>query len=307
MLAAECRLKIGSDERTKGINVGIRADKGNVSVTYLPQQSKNATAIPDVLKALDGLKSLVCTVATTNILLIGEQFNPEEPYFNNLIEISNKWNAAIEIVRMADENEKPVEESTAVPVPEMMETRKEIGGILEDTETQNVCFNDQECGVYESMDKLIQIGHAGGSRTIYGGINGLLKTISQKDQYSLVAVGDVFLSKGAARQRMKREILSTLKDKFRVPVIGTEDLKARYLFGPKQLTSMIGFAVLSGLLYIIMFTFEDPFLSFVSKGHFGGSLHDKVAAALAVAISIPFVAFIIGGFYSNLLKLIKME
>ncbi|MBU3914522.1 hypothetical protein KKA14_03225, partial [bacterium] len=151
------------------------------------------------------------------------------------------------------------------------------------------------------------VGHAGGSRTIYGGGNSLLKALTKTDQYSLVAIGDVFSSKGAASQRIKREMLGKLKDKFRVPVIGTEDLKAKYLFGPKQLINMVGFAVIFALIYLIGFTFQEPILTFISKGHFGGTFYEKAIAAIAVFISVPIVAFSIGGFYSNLLKLLKME
>jgi len=306
LLAANCRLAIGSDDHCKNVNVGIQADKGNVSVTYMPRQSNEAKAIPDVLKSIAGIKSLVCTVATTNLLYMAEKFDPNDDHFFNLTEIAKKWNAAIEIVRIADEDEKPAEDLLEPQQPGITSNNGETGGILDDSDSQ-IVSTDQGFGISETVDKLIQIGHAGGSRTIYGGVDALLKSISKTEQYSLVAIGDVFSSKGGASQRMKREMLGKLKDKFRVPVIGTEDLKAKYLFGPKQLFNMIGFAGLFALIYLIGFRFQEPIMTFISKGQFGGSLTEKSFAALVVFLCIPVVAFSIGGFYGNLLKWLKVE
>ena len=306
LLAANCRLAIGSDDRSRSVNVGIQADKGNVSVTYMPRQSKEAKTIPDVLKSIKGIKSLVCTVATTNVLYLAEKFNPDDDHFLNLIEIAEKWNAAIEIVRIADKDEKPTEAPLENKQQVLRANQGETGGILEDSESP-IPSAEPGVGISETVDKLIQVGHSGGARTIYGGTDALLRSLSKTEQYSLVAIGDVFSSKGAAAQRMKREMLGKLKDKFRVPVIGTEDLKAKYLFGPKQLFNMIGFAVLFALIYLIAFNFQEPILTFISKGQFGGTVYDKAFSALAVVVCVPIVAFSIGGFFSNFLKLLKVE
>jgi cytidylate kinase len=307
LLSVHCRLAIGSDERTRNVKAGIHVEKGNVSVTYMPRQSMEAKAVPEVLESMDGVKSLICTVATTNILCIGERFEPDAEYLGSLIEISKKWNAAIEIIRLAGEDEKSGDESSIPSKADAVVTNGKNGGILEDSDIHAVYSNDQDHGVYDTMDKLIQVGHAGGSRTIYGQTDGLLDAIPKTEQYSLIAVGDVFLSKGAARQRLKREMISELKDKFHIPVVGAEDLKSRYLFGLEQFLSLIGFAVLSALIYFGLFAFEEPIVTFVSKGHFGGGFHQKAAASFAVVVCIPIVAYIIGGFYSNLLKLLKIE
>ena len=302
LLAANCRLAIGSDERSRSVNVGIQANKGNVSVTYMPRQANDAKMIPDVLKSVEGIKSLVCTVATTNVLYLAEKFDPNDDHFLNLIEIAAKWNAAIEIVRIAGENETPAE----IQQSDLTAATAKTGGILDDSSSE-ISSDQQGFGITQTMDKLIQVGHAGGSRTIYGGTDSIIKALTKTEQYSLVAVGDVFSAKGAASQRIKRDMVSKLKEKFRVPVIGTEDLKAKYLFGPKQLFSMIGFAIISLLIYWIVLTFQEPILIFISKGNFGGSIYERAFAALAILISIPIVAFSIGGFYGNFLKLLKVE
>ena len=306
LLAANCRLAIGFNEHSKNVNVGIQADRGNVSVTYMPRQTEEAKAIPDVLKSIEGIKSLVCTVATTNVLYLAEKFNPQDDHFLTLVEIAKKWNAAIEIVRIADKDEKPAEAPLESLQSGILSSNSETGGILDDSDNPPAS-DEHGYGITETLDKLIQAGHAGGSRTIYGGADALMRSLPKTEQYSLVAIGDMFSSKGVAAQRLKRDMLSKLKEKFRVPVIGMEELKARYLFGPKQLLNMIGFAVLFALIYLIVFSFQEPILTFISKGQFGGTLYEKAFAALGVLISIPFVAFSIGGFFGNLLKLLKVE
>ena len=128
-----------------------------------------------------------------------------------------------------------------------------------------------------------------------------------KENYSLVVVGDVFASKGGARQRMKRDFLGILSDHFRVPVLGMEELKARYLFGRKQLIDLLVFVAVSVVIYTVVFRFQEPILTFLSKGHFDEKLGPRIAASLAVALFTPIVALSMGGAYKNLLKLIKME
>jgi len=157
------------------------------------------------------------------------------------------------------------------------------------------------------MNKLIQVGRAGLSRNAYGGFKGLITDISKNREYSMIVVGDVFSTKGGAKQRLKREAISLLIEKFRIPVMAAEDLKSEYLFGKKQFFSLIGFGALSALMYLVVFSFQKPLLSFVSAGQFSGGLGSKIAAAVAVFISVPIMASIIGGFYHNLLKMIKLE
>jgi cytidylate kinase len=77
LLASKCRLAIGTDERTREVKATVLSEKGNVSVTYLPQHGKQAQHIPNILEKIDGIKTLTCTIATTNILYIQEKFNPE--------------------------------------------------------------------------------------------------------------------------------------------------------------------------------------------------------------------------------------
>jgi len=303
LLASRCRLAIGKDAEARLVKATVHAQKGHVSVTYLPRDSKPAQRIPGILEKIQGLRSLTCTVSTTNILYIQEKFDPKAASFQHLIEVAEKWNAAVELIRLADQPEGPVaapaQVMDAVAGPDI----KNKGGILDDMPEANQ-QGEEGFGFRETINQLIQVGRAGASRVIYGGMQALEGQLSRTAQYSLIVVGDVFLSKGeSVRKRMKRDLISLLIDHLHVPVIGNEDLKEHYLFGVKQWFETAGYAVLTVLLYLIVFTQQEPILAFLYEP---GTSHRVIAAAV-VAVFAPIAAFIIGGFAHNILKLIKLE
>ncbi|MBF0119341.1 MAG: cytidylate kinase-like family protein [Desulfobacterales bacterium] len=304
LLSSKCRLAIGKFEPTCDLKVTVRADKGNVSVTYLPRQTKEAEMIPKALKDIKGIKSLVCTIATTNILYIAEQFNPGAEAFDHLINIAEKWNASVELVHLSYDSKQ---EENGDNISEKRTKSKEAnGGILDDMEEVDR-LKIAGCGVQESMNKLIQVGRSGGFHSAYGS-SSLVNSISRTENNSLIVVGDVFHSKGAAKKRLKRDLISQMADKFHVPVIGTEDLKSHYLFGPKQLISLVVSGVFGVILYLTIFLQQEPILKFLSSGHIPSNpMYLKIAAAATLAVSVPIIAHIIGGFFENILKLAKLE
>jgi cytidylate kinase len=300
LLAARCRLAIGMNETTRQAKVTVKAEKGNVSVTYLPRQSQEAKAIPKVLESVPGVRSFVCTVASSNILLLGEQFDAQADHMDHLINIAEKWNSAVEIVHLTSE---PEANSNVTPMP--ISSKETDGGILDDTDDNGA--KPQDRGLAQTVNRLIEVGRAGGTHTTHGGVNGVIQDVPKSVDYSLIVVGDVFSSKGAAQQRLKRDLVSRLSDKFSCPVLSADDLKSRYLFGKKQLFSLLLSAFCSGLLYLGVFSFQEPLLRFVAAGQMGAGVSKRVAASVVIALCIPIVAFIIGGFYHNFLKLIRLE
>ncbi|SPD72587.1 hypothetical protein PITCH_A140067 [uncultured Desulfobacterium sp.] len=302
LLASRCRTAIGNDERTREVKATVRAQKGNVSITYLPRHSRQAQYIPQILENIQGIRSLTCTVATTNILCIQEEFDPGAPSFQHLIEVAEKWNAAVELIRLAAQQGagSAVEpEDHNAPLTER--SAKDNGGILDDVPDSK---EELGHGLPEAMNKLIQVGRAGAVHTVYGGAQALEGRLSKTEKYSLIVVGDVFMSRGAAVQkRMKRDLISLLIDHIHVPVIGTEDLKEQYLFGPKQWLETIGYAIASALLYMGVLTYQGPILQFLSTP---GTQH-RIIAAIAIGLFAPVAAFIIGGLAHNILKAAKLE
>ena len=130
---------------------------------------------------------------------------------------------------------------------------------------------------------------------------------AQMADYSLVVVGDVFTDKEKIRQRLKRNFIGLLSEKFRVPVIGSEELKSQYLFGARQLVSLVVSLGITLLVYLAVFNNQERILNFVSAGRFSKGSLSQVMAAAAVALFVPLVAFAVGSFYKNVLKLIKLE
>jgi len=303
LLQAKCRLTLGEDERTRHAKVTVGAIKGDVSVVYLPTYEKQAESFPIVLEKVKGLKSLVCTMATTNILYIQEQFNPEVESFQHLVEIAGKWNASVELVRLVHEMKDEENTTEQKIIPLEIRGKEKNGGILDDTIEPDE--QDKESyGIPETVNKLIQVGRAGTVRTIYGGIKPLAANLRFSRGYRLVVVGDVFLSSGSASQkRLKRDLISHLSDETRVPVISSADLKEEYLFGSKQMVKTIIFIFLSILIYYLIFSNQVEVLKFLSAS--GTSF--KILVVAVIALFVPLVAFIISGFWHNIMKLVKLE
>ncbi|MBU1170907.1 MAG: cytidylate kinase-like family protein [Proteobacteria bacterium] len=303
ILASKCRLAIGNHDQTRQAKVTLKAEKGHVSVSYLPRQAMEAKAIPQILESVPGVSSFVCTVASTNILLLGETFDSKAEHMNHLIDIAEKWNAAVEIVQLSSDVQKEDEIQASAP---MDSTGEPDGGILEENEeAPKALASDQ--GLTETMNRLIEVGRAGCSHTSHGGVGGLVKDISKNVEYSLIVVGDMFSAKGVAKQRLKRDLVSMMTDKFSCPVLSAEDLKSRYLFGKKQMIGLVTSAFFSAMIYLVIFGFQKPIIKFVSAGQLGGTMSQKIASAVVVAICVPVIALVIGGFYHNFLKMIRLE
>jgi cytidylate kinase len=300
-LASQCRLAIGRDERTRDVSATVKADRGNVAVTYLPRQSKEAAYIPEVLGRISGIHSILCTVATTNILYIQEDFDPEAPSLGQVIQVAEKWNASVEMIRLTEHGE----EKQAVGLSAKPETadRATNGGILDDA-SPPLLYEDDSGGVAKTFNKLIQVGRANTVRTVVGGTQNLLSNLNRAEKNSLVVVGDVFLSRETSlRKRMRRDLIGFLTDHLKVPVISTEDLKSHYLFGPKQWFHMSVYAVAAFIIYLIVFSNQETILSFTSAP---GTGHRVLSAAL-VALFVPIAAWAYGSVARYVLKLIKLE
>ncbi len=300
LLASRCRLAIGRDARTASVKVAIKAEKGHVSVTYLPRQASQAASIPDVIEKIEGIRSLVCTVATTNILFLQEKFDPQAESLQDLIKLAEKWNAAVELLRVKP-GDGPRTEDAPLQPPLPVSTAYD-GGILE--EDQGSLPPEEDSLLPQTINRLIQVGRAGGSRTIYGDAAKVIQSLNRAGNYSLIVVGGLFLQHPeGVRKRATRDLISQLSEKLRVPVIETASLKARYLFGWKQFASMIGCLIISLIIYALVFSNQAPILRFLSAS----STIGKLVAAAAVGVCIPIAAFALGGFYRNVLKLIRIE
>jgi len=270
-LAARARVALARAKETAGNQLTVHADGGTVSVTYLPQQSRIADAIPDILRGVDGVQDIICTVASSNILWIAETFSPEAPAFGHLTQIAEKWNAAVELLRLRPKG------------PEAGDAG--------------------DGGAKETVGALIERGRAGGSRAVIGGQKTLLSAIDPRVPYSLIVVGSVFLDKGAAvRTRMTRDLASFLFDKLHRPVVLSEELAVQYLFGPAHLAKLIVFLLATAGVYAGVFTHQVEVLSF-----FRMDGHLRLVSVAAVLAVVPAFAYLYGSAVKLALKAIKME
>jgi hypothetical protein len=305
LLASRCRLAIGGDERTSGVDVQVSSDRGRVSVTYLPRQDREARHIPDVLKGISGIDELLCTMASTNLLWVEERFDPKSAALPQVLEIAGKWNAAVELVQLSQSEGRPGIQDGVEVEAETGEAEEESelnAGILDDAEGEEEEGLDE--GVKETRGRLVAAGRAGGYRVVRGGAKALLGGLDRTAAYSLVVVGDVFLSKPAsARKRLSREMVGYLSDNLRVPVIGSEDLKARFLFGPSQWLRLFGFGALALLIFWLVITHQSQVMDFVSRE---GRNH-RVLGTVITMVLVPFFAYVYGSFAGYLLRLFRFD
>jgi cytidylate kinase len=302
LLASRCRLAIGADERTREVDAQVRAERGRVTVTYLPRQERMAKRIPEVLKGVVGIEELLCTMASTNLLWVQERFDPKGEALPQILEIAGKWNAAVELVQLT-------QSGAPVPLPTEMGAERaeaaepeEHGGILDDTTEEEEAGQDE--GVRETRGRLIEAGRAGGYRVVAGGARELLGTLDRTAPYSLVVVGDVFLSKAeSARKRLSREMVGYLSDNLRVPVIGTDELKTRFLFGPAQWLRLVVFGGLALLMFWLVITHQKEVLSFMIRE----GRHNRILSTVVLLVLVPVFAYVYGNFSRYLLRLFRLE
>jgi cytidylate kinase len=303
-LAAKARLLLAQDARTARCSFKVRAENGVVNVSYLPRDAKVGVYVPQVLEKLEGLKELRHTISTTNILWIQEKFDPNSEIFGQITEIADKWNAAVELLRMSPDEEEIQKESYGgeLEFEQFPQEKPAYTGGIEDDVIEPEPRDDG--GLKETLNELIKSGRSGGGRSVGEMPRKLLDSIDRSVTYSLVVIGNVFLSKGeATRKRMVRELQSLLTDNLKVPVVTAEDLKSQYLFGAKDLPKLIAFLIITIIFYTLVFTHQEPILNFLSAE----SWVRKCLAAIAVALFVPLIAYIYGSVTSLILKLIKME
>jgi len=132
----------------------------------------------------------------------------------------------------------------------------------------------------------------------------MVDAVDTTTPYSLVVVGDAFLDKGkAARVRMTRELGNALHERLRVAVIQADEMKEQYLFGPRQLLTMLVFFGITAAIFLAVFTHQRQVLEMLARP----GTRWRVLSAVVVVLLVPFVAYSYGKATHYLLKLIRME
>ena len=302
LIQSRASIKLMLDERTLAADLTVRSGDGILTVTYMPRQAQLASVIPEVLGDIPGCREIRCTMASTNILWIQEEFKPDSEAFRNINELARRWGAAVELLRykaQGGDGEPPV---TAEVAPIEPSASAYTGGI-EDDVVETTASEDESFRA--TLNALVQEGRSGGGQTICGAPEGLVSAINPTIPYSLVAVGGVFLQKApAARTRLARDLSNYLAQRVKAPVVSTSDLKERLRLGPRQLVKLSASIVVVALLYWFVFTHQEWVVDVL-----GGAYHKAHpwVALLLIAVAAPIVAGLYGMVSGALLKLAKFE
>lgn len=318
-LGAKARLALARDERTHRATFKVRADSGVVTVTYLPQDSRLAEFIPEILRPLAGVSEARITMAMTNLLWIQQEYQPHSETYDKVVEIATKWNAAVELVRLAPEQES-VSALDAVAQEVTADAtdykRREYDGGIEEDSPEPLGENE---GLRTTLDELARVGRSGGGRTVYGDQRELVGTLDGNVPYTLAVIGDVFLSKGhAARLRATRDLQSVVSEHIKAPVVTADELGSQYLTGKRDVFRTAVFLTLTVVIYVLLFTNQDLVLGFLShSGWYADAIEgtflarfgwiSRLVVSAAVVLLIPILAYSYGSVTSAILKWIKME
>ena len=303
-LAAEARLKLALDERTAGADLEIRADNGILTVTYPPRQQAVTDKITSVLKELAGCQAIQCTQAETNILWVQEDFSPNSENFKNIIQLAQRWGAAVELLRLLPPGDPAAATLTVTqPAPDqgLRPDTTGTGGVEDDGPTTP----DTDLNFIRTGEELIAQGRSGGLHTVCGGYDKILETARGNGNYSLVVIGDMFLTKDkSARTRQTRELAVAIRDRLKAPVITADELQSRFLFGKAQALKLLITSVVTFLVYYLVFTHQDLIMNLLG----GEATRDwRWLAALSVGLVVPCVAFLYGTVTGLLLKLVNVD
>jgi cytidylate kinase len=315
-LASEARLALARDKRTYAASLKVRANEGALSVTYLPKDAELAPVIPEVLARVKGVRELRCALASTNILWVQECFDADAPTFESLARIAERWQAAVELLRVVPAEGCPGGSAAPEPgtsdaraagyVPPPPGLRREVDGGIEDDDVAARPYSpgcDDE-GLRQVFQELSRRGIAGSMRSAMSHPRHIGLAIDRTVPYSLVVMGDIFVSRGhAVSQRLTRELSARIADSLRVPVIRGEDLKSRYFVGPWQLARLAAFGLSVLLAYLLVFNHQVEVLRWLSPEGTTG----KIAAAAGLMIFVPAFAYLYGSFAKALLKLARIE
>ncbi|MFH1060445.1 MAG: cytidylate kinase-like family protein [Pseudomonadota bacterium] len=307
-LGAKARDLLGRDEATAAADLTVTALEGRVTVTYMPRQQEVAPYINRVLAGLTEAREVVCTMALTNLLWVAERFDPASPTFVGITDLAQRWGAGVELLRMAsaaDEACAPAPGDDAAGAVCRPKALDPTGGI-EDDEPALAMSRSGDDGLAQVSDALISRGVFAGSHTSAGNpAEVVLGQVKQQARYSLVIIGDMFAGKGAStRVRQTRELAAAVTERSKVSVITADELQAKFLFGPKQMSRLGIYMAIVVVVYLLAFTFQGPIQDFLAGPDWEGW---RVLATAAVVIFVPLVAYLYGGATGLLMKWLKFE
>ena len=306
-LSAKARDLLGRDPATAGADLTVTAQNSRVTVTYMPRQQSVAQEIPRVLSGLTEASELVCTMALTNLLWVAERFEAGSETFEGVTDLAQRWGAGVELLRLPGEGQplvcEKVGEDDLVCRPKDLDP---TGGIEDDLPAAVQTSAADDGGLAQVSERLISRGVFAGSQTAASTAAAKVANhVKGQGRYSLVVIGNVFASKGAAAQvRQTRELAATVAERGHAPVITADELQSKFLFGPKQMSRLGLYLALTVLIYLLAFTFQRPILDFLAGPDWQSW---RWLATAAIVLTVPAVAYLYGNATGLLMKWFKFE
>jgi len=279
-LSSYARVLIGMDKRTKDTDVRITADDGFINVTFTPQQVQYAPYVREILSNLNGCKEINTTIANANILWIQEKFEKDSETFHNIIDIAKKWDAAVELLKYDTSSE---------------------------TNQNNITVNNTEYDPHSTdvSEAFRKEGHSGGCVTVYGDVENLCSSIQHPEEYSLIIVDNLFLSKAhGAQKRMTNETRAALSDSFNVPVIEPSELSRKVRLSIWDRSFFIGKFIIAAALFLAVFLNQETVLAFMAGEEYR---HLRIVVIIAIVIFVPTFAYLYATTIKTVLKFFKID
>ena len=301
-LAADAKIHLANNPETSGMELGVRAVNGVVTITYLPRQEVSTDSICQVLKGVKGCRESICTMAETTILWIQESFDPKGKNFDQITQLAKRWGAAIELLRLDSDDDAGTKlHHMAINESSQASSQLYTGGV-EDDDTDGL---HDDKGLSSTVEKLVAIGRSAGGFSISGASREVVNAVKDNNNYSLIILGNLFLAKGhETSTRLSREMGLSLREKLKAQVIMSEELHSRFLFGKNQAFKLLAFVLATVLIYWLVFTFQEPILNVL-----GGDLHAKFKwlASIGVALFVPVVAYVYSTVTGLILKIVDID
>jgi hypothetical protein len=243
-------------------------------------------------------------MAETNVLWVQERFHGVDDNFHHITQIAQRWGAAVELLQIAPPSQLADDECIAEAIGNPCADSGPAlctGGVEDDGPE----VSRNESGLGKVMEELVAIGRSSGGKTIFGGSEEIIEAIKDASNCSLVVLGDIFLDKGhEARKRQARELALNVRERFKIPVVTSDEIRSRFFFGPRQALKLATFALAVLCIYAAVFMSQDVILNFL-----GGPMHQnvKVISAICVVLFVPLVAYLYGTVTGLLLKLVGVD
>jgi hypothetical protein len=309
LLGARVRLALARHEATWSACFQVRADGGNVTVTYQPKDAAIGARAPEVVGTVSGVQELTCTMASTNILWVQERFEPTGSTFESVVTMASRWNAAVELLKLLP-GEGEDEEGAAAAWPEAERettpafvSRSANGGIEDDVEPSGAAAQELP-DLGSVVSELHSRGVAGSGRAVLGSPRRVADLVDLNAPYSMVVIGDVFLDKGhSSRVRMTRELAGRFEDAVKAPVVGAEDLSRQATFGVGFFARIAALAVTVVAVLWAVFSHQEQVLRFLTPETAGG----KALAVVVLLVFVPAFAMCYGTLTKSILRLLHVE